>query len=184
MGSNIIICEKEIMEKMPEFPKISFYHKELDFIFELTDKDLFIEYNNKILFLAVYNSYEQNIWNFGKIFMKKYPFVFDYDKKTISFVNIYNINISDNGQGNAPENGEDKFTFWDYFKIFLLIFLIIIGIVVGVFIGRLLWFKNRKKRANELDDDYEYNNDKMNNKNENLNQNKDNKNINEGLFNE
>ena len=183
MGSNIIICDKEITKQISEFPTISFYHKELDFIFELTYKDLFLEYNNKILFLAVYNSYEKNLWYFGKIFMKKYPFVFDYDKKTISFVNIYNINKSDNAQDNAPEVG-DKYNFWDYFKIVIIIILIILGIILGVFIGRMLWYKNRKKRANELDDDYEYRNDKMNNKNEILNQNKENKNINEGLFNE
>ena len=182
MGSNIILCDKEIMKQISEFPKISFYHKELDFIFELTYKDLFIEYNNKILFLGVYNSYGQNLWYFGKIFMKKYPFVFDYDKKTISFVNIYNINKSDNDQINSPERGGNEYSFWDYFKIIIIIILIILGIIVGIFIGRMLWYKNRKKRANELDDDYEYSNDKMNNKNEILNQNKENKN--EGLFNE
>jgi flagellar biosynthesis/type III secretory pathway M-ring protein FliF/YscJ len=139
---------------------------------------------NKILFLVVYNSYEKNIWYFGKIFMKKYPFVFDYDKKTISFVNIYNINKSDNDKNHEPEKGEEAYTFWDYFKIFIIIILIVLGIIIGVVIGRLLWYKNRKKRANELDDDYEYSNSKMNNKNEILNQNKENKNINEGLFNE
>ena len=184
MGSNIIVCDKEIMKQISEFPKISFYHKDLDFIFELTYNDLFIEYNNKILFLAVYNSYDQNIWYFGKIFMKKYPFVFDYDKKTISFVNIYNINKSDNDKNHEPEKGEEAYTFWDYFKIFIIIILIVLGIIIGVVIGRLLWYKNRKKRANELDDDYEYSNNKMNNKNEILNQNKENKNKNEGLFNE
>jgi hypothetical protein len=184
MGSNIIVCDKEIMKQISEFPKISFYHKELDFIFELTYKDLFIEYNNKILFLVVYNSYGQNIWYFGKIFMKKYPFVFDYDKKTISFVNVYNINKSDNDQSNSPEMDENEYSFWYFFKIIIIIILIILGIIVGVFIGRMLWYKNRKKRANELDDDYEYSKDKMNNKNEILNLNKENKNKNEGLFNE
>ena len=116
--------------------------------------------------------------------MKKYPFVFDYDKKTISFVNIYNINKSDNDKNHEPEKVEEAYTFWDYFKIFIIIILIVLGIIIGVVIGRLLWYKNRKKRANELDDDYEYSNNKMNNKNEILNQNKENKNINEGLFNE
>ena len=184
MGSNIIVCDKDIMRQISKFPKISFYKKELDFILELTYKDLFIEYNNRILFLVVYNSYGQNIWHFGKIFMKKYPFVFDYDKKTISFVNIYNINKSDNDQDNAPEMGGNEYSFKDYFKIIIIIILIILCIIVGVFIGRMLWYKNRKKRANELDDDYEYSDDKTNNKNEILNQNKENENKNESLFNE
>ena len=167
MGSYIIFCDKKILEIISEFPKISFSHDELDFIFELTYKDLFIEYNNRILFLVVYNSYGQNIWHFGKIFMKKYPFVFDYDKKTISFVNIYNINKSDNDQDNAPEMGGNEYSFKDYFKIIIIIILIILCIIVGVFIGRMLWYKNRKKRANELDDDYEYI-EKKSNQNEDI----------------
>ena len=57
IGSYIIFCEKKILEKISEFPKISFSHNGLDFIFELTFKDLFIEYDNKIVFLVVYNSY-------------------------------------------------------------------------------------------------------------------------------
>ena len=40
---------------------------------------------------------------------------------------------------------------------------IIVGICFGVFVGKTLWNKNRKKRANELGDDYEYNIDENNN---------------------
>ena len=81
MDSYVIICENKILEKIEEFPKTSLIHEELDFIFELTYKDLFIQYNDKIIFLLIYNSYGPNYWSLGKIFMRKYPFIFDYDKK-------------------------------------------------------------------------------------------------------
>ena len=82
--------------------------------------------------------------------MRKYPFIFDYDKKTINFPNIYNIKKLKNS--NEKEN-----SFIVYFKIIIIIFLIIIGIIFGVLIGKYFWHNNRKKRANELDDDdFEY----------------------------
>ena len=40
------------------------------------------------------------------------------------------------------------------FQIVLLVLLI--GIVIGIFVGKKIWDKNRKKRANELIDDYDY----------------------------
>ena len=50
----------------------------------------------------------------------------------------------------------------------VVIFVLLTGIIIGVFVGKKIWDKNRKKRANELnDDEYEYNsnnNDKMDNK--------------------
>ena len=166
MGSYIIFCDKKILEIISEFPKISFSHDELDFIFELTYKDLFIEYNNKIVFLAVYNAYSPDYWQLGKIFMRKYPFIFDYDKKTINFVNIYNINKSDIEKKEKEKNNKKSFS--NYLKIFIIIILIIIGNIIGIIIGKNLWQKSRKKRANELDDDFDYTNNKIGNKNEDL----------------
>ena len=86
--------------------------------------------------------------------MRKYPFIFDYDKNTINFVNIYNINKSDFDKKN--QQNEYKKSFWKYLKIILIIFLIIIGNIIGIIIGVFFWNKKRKKRANELDDDFEY----------------------------
>ena len=166
MGTYIIICQKEIMKTINEFPKISFANDKQDFIFELTYKDLFIEYNNRILFLIIYNQYGPDFWSLGKIFMRKYPFIFDYDKKTINFLNIYKIDKSNN-DNNTQENENNSF--WNYLKIIIIIILVIIGIIFGILIGKFLWNNNRKKRANELDDDdFEYIN-KEENKNEKIN---------------
>ena len=162
MNTYIIICQKEILKSITNFPKISFSNKKEDFVFELNYKDLFIEYNNRILFLIVYNQYGPDYWTLGKIFMRKYPFIFDYDKKTINFPNIYHIKKS----GNDKNAKEKENSFVELLKIIIICFLIIIGIIVGVLIGKYFWHNNRKKRANELDDDdFEYiNND--DNKNE------------------
>ena len=166
MGTHIIICQKEIMKTINEFPKISFANDKQDFIFELTYKDLFIEYNNRILFLIIYNQYGPDFWSLGKIFMRKYPFIFDYDKKTINFLNIYKIDKSNN-DNNTQENENNSF--WNYLKIIIIIILVIIGIIFGIIFGKFLWNNNRKKRANELDDDdFEYIN-KEENKNEKIN---------------
>ena len=164
LNSNIIICQKEIMNKISNFPKLSFTHKVLDFVFELTYNDLFIELNDKILFLVIYNTYGQDFWSVGRLFMKKYPFIFDYDKKTISFVNIYNINKSDK----IKKEENNKNTKNSYLKFCIVCIIILIGIIIGILIGRLLLQKNRKKRANELDDNFEYVDNKIINNNEEL----------------
>ena len=174
MYTYVIICQKEILKTITNFPKISFSNKKEDFVFELNYKDLFIEYNNRILFLIVYNQYGPDYWTLGKIFMRKYPFIFDYDKKTINFPNIYHIKKSINDKSTK----ENENSFMVYLKIIMIIFLIIIGIIVGVLIGKYFWHNNRKKRANELDDDdfeYKINDDnkkgKINNDNDNDNDN-------------
>ena len=152
------------MNKISNFPKLSFTHKVLDFVFELTYNDLFIELNDKILFLVIYNTYGQDFWSVGRLFMKKYPFIFDYDKKTISFVNIYNINKSDK----IKKEENNKNTKNSYLKFCIVCIIILIGIIIGILIGRLLLQKNRKKRANELDDNFEYVDNKIINNNEEL----------------
>ena len=62
-------------------------------------------------------------------------------------------------------------------KLFKLNFLQIIGLIIvliiiltgfmGLFLGKIIFNKQKKKRANELDDDYEYI-EKKNSKNEGL----------------
>jgi hypothetical protein len=150
MGSYVIICEKDFKDKMSTFPKILFYHNELDFSFELTYKDLFVEYNNKLLFLIIYNAYGQNLWSVGKIFMEKYPIIFDYDKKTISFVNINIINKSNNNKEKA-DNGKPIIF---YLKIIIIALLIIFIIIIIILIVKVIWIKKRGEISDELDNDY------------------------------
>ena len=172
MGIYAIICQKEIMNEIKSFPKILFSIEKNNFIFELTFKDLFIEYKNRILFLIIYNEYGPDYWSLGELFMRKYHFIFDYDKKQISFPNTFNINDS------TKEEHENK-SFNNYSKIIIIFVLIILGIIFGILIGKYLWDNKRRKRANELvDDDFEYiqndGNENLKNNNKKIKQIKDN----------
>ena len=79
----IIICKSNFKEKMSSFPNIYFYNEQLFFAFSLNHEDLFYEYNNKIYFLVIRKESIDDYWQIGKIFLKKYPLMFDYDKKIL-----------------------------------------------------------------------------------------------------
>ena len=96
----------------------------------------------------------------GKIFFYKYQFFFNQDSKGIGF---YNPNIKFNiSNNNDKENINDKKDNNFIYKILAIVFgsLLFIAIVI-IFIYSLNKCKNKKKkRANELDDEYDYVSDK------------------------
>jgi hypothetical protein len=109
----------------------------------LNGEDVFKEYNNYYLFMIIFKEYSYKLWTLGQIFMKKYNFYFDSDKKLIGcFEKI------------IQEKEKNNFiTFFDKIKWYLFI---IIGIIIGFLIGKKIRDKARKLRANELEDNYEY----------------------------
>ena len=128
-------CEKSI--KIENLPEILFEHKELNYIFNIDYKDLFIHHENKYYFLITFSTLETEC-KLGEIFIKKFKLVFDQDKKVIG---IYTL------------DNNSKFS---KFLIVLLIFIIIILIFLGgIYLGFLLK-KKRKIRANELEDEFLY----------------------------
>ena len=170
--------DKFTINDIKSFPSIYFDHANLDFKFELSYKDLFIEKDNIYWFLIVSdNLFYTTDWTFGNIFMRKYQFTFNVDKKEIGF---YNPNYSKENNDSSVNGSSNTILY-----ILLIIALVIILIGIGIFI-KMKFFsrKSKKKRANELDDDYEYashKNEKDNNNEENENKlfnNNDNNNIN------
>ena len=151
-----IYCKSDIKNEISKFPTIYFFHRGYDETFELTYKDLFKEVGNKILFLFFYDPWNPDLFKFGKNFLKKYQL--EYDKNNIGV-----LSTPPGGKNVTPHNtdaisgGEEK-SGVDAKQIIWMIVLgvLFVGIVIGVFIGKKLWDKNRKKRANELSDDYEY----------------------------
>ena len=125
------------------FPNIYFKHREMNYIFELNYKDLFSkEKDGNIYFLIIFDLSHDGI-KFGKPFLKKYPFTVDNDQKTVSlFI------------------GEDSTHKENNTLIYILIivsilFLIVLGLLI--YFGYKLIKKGKaKKRANELDEDYDY----------------------------
>ena len=143
-------------EDINSFPTIYFKKVDMGYIFELNSNDLFSKkINGKIYFLIVYDLHYSST-KIGKPFLKKYPFTVDNDKNTIS------LYVLDNENSNQNSNKKNV----ALIAILICAVVILLG-VAGFLLYKLYWKKNKnKKRANELDEDYEYlskeNNDKKN----------------------
>ena len=116
---------------------IFFYSKEINFTFVLEKKDLFLKANDKIYFLVFFSNYFPN-WILGEPFFRKFNMVFNQAKKIVGFYSDYN----------KIKKNYDKIII-----IFLLIFLI--GCLL-FFINKIYFKKNKKIRANELEDNFLY----------------------------
>ena len=158
----IYFCDKNLFSNdIKKFPKIHFYSRDFNYTFELEHDELFKEINNNIFFLIFKNigKFNENVWKLGKIFLKKYQFSFNQDSKMINFF----VNMKNNKIKRTKKKGNID----TKFKInYLWIIVCIICLVIGIYIGNKIIIQNRKKRANELQDEYDYkadNQDKNNN---------------------
>ena len=75
-------------EDIEDFPTIYFNHREFGYIFEISPKDVFIEYNGRYMCLIWFDMSSRNNWRFGKPFLKKYFFSYNVDKKVVGFYNM------------------------------------------------------------------------------------------------
>ena len=133
------VCSKDIDIK--NFEDIHFSIITQKNIFTLTYKDVFMEFQGKIYFLIYFNDYYGDNWELGEIFLKKYPMSFDQENKRIGFY---------------YEDKKNDFSILYLPWIIVLIFLFIIIFLAYVIYHLIRKMKLRKKRANELEDDYEY----------------------------
>ena len=156
-----IVCNKNSFNgEISKFPSLIFLNNNFEDNFELTYKDCFKEINGEILFLLFYDPWSPDLFKFGKNFLKKYQLMFNYDSITIGFLN-FNRKSEDDEQNKDKEiRKEEQKSFETKQLIWIFILLVLlIGIVIGVFVGKKIWDKARKKRANELLDDYDYETD-------------------------
>ena len=128
------VCNSE--KAMKNFDDIDFLLKEEEMVFYLSKNELFKEEDGKYYFLMYFDEKEDNKWSFGKNFFSKYILVFDVDKKQIGFY------------------FEKKKT--NTLLYILLVSFIVIAIVLGGFLYYHIINKPRRKRANELEDNYDY----------------------------
>ena len=156
-----IVCNKNSFNgEISKFPSLIFLNNNFEDNFELTYKDCFKEINGEILFLLFYDPWSPDLFKFGKNFLKKYQLMFNYDSITIGYLN-FNKKSEDDEQNKDKETRKEEqksFEIKQLIWIFILLVLLI-GIVIGVFVGKKIWDKARKKRANELLDDYDYETD-------------------------
>ena len=171
---SIFICDKEKMKNyIKKFPVLYFPHIDFNYIFELTYKDLFLSINNNYYFMIIFPNNQTSKdpvekWHIGLPFLKKYQFILKYDSDTIGFYRAKNFQEEENpfSKGKS-EKSKNKIIIYFWQSL-----IVIILIVISIFIGKIL-SKQRKKRANELTDDYDYieenDNDTEKNKNKLIN---------------
>ena len=147
----------ETLEKIARFPTLNFLSKKLHKNFSLNYTELFFLEHQKIYFKVLFINGEFNpSFRLGKVFLRKYQFVFDYERKSVGFYNMeYNNNINDNNNNNNNniKNNEIKYNICE-----ILIVLSIIGAAAlgGYFLGRKKQYENRRKKANEMEDEFDY----------------------------
>ena len=132
-----IYCNKDLDIK--NFSNLNFYSKHFNYTFELSFNDLFKKEGDKYYFLIVFDKQIFRNFQFGEPFFRKYPFVFDQDRK---FVGFYKFDKLKN---------EYNFVLW----ILVFIFFILC-VILGICLMKNIYYKPRKIRANELEENYSY----------------------------
>ena len=125
-------------------PNLYFYSHEFNYTFEIKNDDLFIIKNEYIYYKVLFGTNNDNKWYLGKPMTLKYKFIFNPETKQIGFYNKYY-----SPKGNKKDN-------YIIVKIIVIIALSILLIFLGIKIGKMIYGMKRKKRANELDDNYDY----------------------------
>lgn len=94
-------------------------------------------------------------------FLKKYKLSFNGDNRMISYYKKFNsnndIDSSNNGNNKKEENNlNENNKSPTLIKVIIIISLLIIFFVLGILFHKNIIRLPRKKKANELEDDYEY----------------------------
>ena len=150
-----IECDYNSSFRVSSFPDICFEHAGFETTFNLTYKDLFIvdKKNNKYLFLILKKEYFIG-WVLGSVFLRKFQFVFNLDSKTIGYYKtVENPFDEDNIDNLKEKNGKIGKT---VFIVILIIILSFLLVFFGMIIQRKFFGKNRKIRANELEENFSY----------------------------
>lgn len=135
--------EQSIKDELKKLIKpIKFYSSEFNYTFEITHDDILKEVNEYIYIKIIFEKYG-GTWILGKPFSLKYKFIFNPELKEIAFYHKFK---------DKPESQ----TFTIILKIILILLLIVILVFLGVLLGKKIYGLKRKKRANELNDDFEY----------------------------
>ena len=165
----IYYCDKKnginYIEKY--FPVLKFCMKQLGFCFDFNYKDLFKEKDDKIYFLVYFNLKDYLIssrFTLGQILIKKYSLTFNYDTKLIGFYDTSKkVEASNDKEINGGNNNASKKTG----TVIMLIISFVVFIGVGFLLGKKIYERTRKKKANELIDDYEYETNDINSNSKN-----------------
>ena len=134
------VCDKEVLDHKNIFPKIVLQSKDFNYDFEFDFDELFKQHFNKVYFLIMFQKLDLK-WRVGEIFLKKYKLYFNIDTNLAYFYNE-NENKTSGGSGKVV-------------KIVIIVILIALIFISGIYFGKKIRAQ-RKIRANELEDNYEY----------------------------
>jgi len=158
------ISVKDILYK--NLNNISFVSIDLDNIFQITKDDLFYIKDKYIYLNIIFSTKDFGFWILGQMFLTKYNFMFNPNKKEIGFYKKIESNINNNNN-NYDKNKYKEKKKNTFLNILLIIIICIIFTCIGLIIGRKIFGLRRKIIVNELieEQNYEYktNNDNNNN---------------------
>ena len=132
-------CDKDI--DISSFPILSFYQQNINYTFELNATDLFVEINDRLYFLMNFANNDEYKWVLGSPFLLKYNFTYDFDSKSVGMYF---------GTKEKPKEG---FNMVWIAVIISSVIIVILGVVIFIVIKKF----PRKTRANELEENFEYN---------------------------
>ena len=157
INTKIIFCHGNQfnIKDIKKFPKINFVKFNINFNITFEGEELFYYKNNKY-FCKIYCKYSNyRKFDIGRILLKKYLIAFNADKKQIYF---YKNSLEKN------EEVKEKSSIIEKYEVVIIISfvaLIVIIYVLGFLTGKYI-YQGRKKKANELEDNYDYKIDKNN----------------------
>ena len=142
----VIQCKNNDLLNISSFPDIFF---ELgDMAFNLTYKDVFIldKNLNKYIFLILQEGYISN-WNLGRIFFRKYQFIFNEQTKTVGYYKSMNVIIKKDKE--KIDKNKIIGLIVSFFQI-IFIMGIILFVIYEIYTKCIV--NKRRRRINELDD--------------------------------
>ena len=161
-GYFIFECDKKNFtdKDLKNFPKLNFICFNGDVKLEFDYNNLFTETKHKYFFNIIFSIYNVDNWIFGKIFLQKYLTIINSEDNTIQVYlddnnSCNNISNVTNNSSNKIKNNEENNKLKINYKIILFVILFIIFGFLCFTIGRKLR-KERRKKANELIDEYDY----------------------------
>ena len=163
--NSVIYCHQNFTENdLKKFPVLLLQSNDLNYIFNFDYNDLFLKTKNVYIFKIIYSG-SHGYWKLGKIFLEKYPFMFNYDSKMFGFYQKFiqenidgDITIDPNYIPNSEKKGNDKLppskrkelrdkqminkegNKSNVLKIIFIIILIIIVFLIAFYIARKFIF--------------------------------------------
>ena len=142
-----IYCIKNKVD-ISKMENIKFIHNKMNYTFEFNYTELFDEIDNYYIFKIIFPKSSNFYWMFGKPWLAKYLMVFDQDKKTIG----HYCHVEENLEN--LENIKKENNILIYVIISIIFLILLIGSILIIYY--CLKKDNRKKRLNEINEDYEY----------------------------